>query len=419
MKPDMIQDVVNIAALNGIPAPALLAVVEIESGGQPFEPDGETPRFLFERHVFHRALRKRAPHLLAQAEAAGLAVPNWSRANYADMRSSADRLRILQRAMDIDTECANIACSWGLGQILGENAGGLRYGSATEMRRHFSAAEGGRPAQIDGMMRFIESKNLTRHLRNGAWTPFAIGYNGKRQAEHNYDGRLARAQAKWSGSALPAPGQVRPVLVASGRVALASGDTGANVTALQTRLHALRYPVGTIDGIYGPMTEAAIFAFQSANGLNPNGTADPATIALLEGAGRAMPVSDARRSATEQDLLAKGSPLIRETEFGKKISLALGGLGGVGLFESLFGGKPVTSPSTEGPLGFLLKMATTMSGDNGGALVTLAKAVPVLLGPGHGLPIIAAGAGLMLFRSFGKVAAQRRLDHAQGQNLGR
>jgi hypothetical protein len=63
-------------------------------------------------------------------------------------------------------------------------------------------------------------------------------------------------------------------------------------------------------------------------------------------------------------------------------------------------------------------MLVNMSGESA-PVATLAKAVPVLLGPGHGLPLVAAGVGLLLLRSSRRVAEQRRLDHAQAQNLGR
>jgi hypothetical protein len=49
-------------------------------------------------------------------------------------------------------------------------------------------------------------------------------------------------------------------------------------------------------------------------------------------------------------------------------------------------------------------------------LAPLAKVVPVLLGPGHGLPVVAAGLGVMLWRSFSSVAARRLEDHASGMN---
>lgn len=52
-------------------------------------------------------------------------------------------------------------------------------------------------------------------------------------------------------------------------------------TWLQSRLTAHRFPVGPIDGILGPTTNAAIKAFQASHGLEPTGRVDKQTEVLL------------------------------------------------------------------------------------------------------------------------------------------
>ena len=52
--------------------------------------------------------------------------------------------------------------------------------------------------------------------------------------------------------------------------------------ALQRRLRAAGQPVGPIDGVYGPRTEAAVSRLQSARGLAVDGVAGPLTYAALE-----------------------------------------------------------------------------------------------------------------------------------------
>ena len=49
----------------------------------------------------------------------------------------------------------------------------------------------------------------------------------------------------------------------------------------QKRLVTLGYLKGVADGIYGPMTEAAISSFQEANNLSPTGHLDQETLSLL------------------------------------------------------------------------------------------------------------------------------------------
>jgi hypothetical protein len=67
---------------------------------------------------------------------------------------------------------------------------------------------------------------------------------------------------------------------------LKPGDTGAQVRALQRALKSLGYPVGKIDGQYGPATKTAVAAFQHAAGLTEDGVVGPKTLnALIHRAG--------------------------------------------------------------------------------------------------------------------------------------
>ena len=62
---------------------------------------------------------------------------------------------------------------------------------------------------------------------------------------------------------------------------LSNGSNGAEVEALQTALKAAGHDCGAVDGIFGPKTEAAVRAFQEANGLQADGIAGPKTSAAL------------------------------------------------------------------------------------------------------------------------------------------
>ncbi len=63
-------------------------------------------------------------------------------------------------------------------------------------------------------------------------------------------------------------------------------DSGPGVVALQVRLGALGYWFGAADGVYGNLTEQAVYAFQKAEGLDLTGAVDPATSAALNRASR-------------------------------------------------------------------------------------------------------------------------------------
>ena len=64
-------------------------------------------------------------------------------------------------------------------------------------------------------------------------------------------------------------------------VVLKSGSTGAQVRTLQTKLKNLGYYRGTIDGIYGSETKAAVIKFQKKNGLTADGIVGAKTAAAL------------------------------------------------------------------------------------------------------------------------------------------
>lgn len=62
---------------------------------------------------------------------------------------------------------------------------------------------------------------------------------------------------------------------------LKPGDTGAEVKTLQRALASLGLTSGTVDGQYGPTTQAAVTRFQRSKGLKADGIAGPATLKAL------------------------------------------------------------------------------------------------------------------------------------------
>lgn len=104
---------------------------------------------------------------------------------------------------------------------------------------------------------------------------------------------------------------------------LERGDSGANVQAVQHLLTAAGHGTDA-DGAYGPNTEAAVSAFQAANGLPENGIVDADTWAALAvdtGSGDQGPAAEAA-----QVLLNKhGYGLVTDGIFGARTEAAASG----------------------------------------------------------------------------------------------
>jgi len=64
-------------------------------------------------------------------------------------------------------------------------------------------------------------------------------------------------------------------------VSYKQGSTGSVVSTIQTKLKTWGYYSGTVDGIYGSKTAAAVKYFQQKNGLTADGIAGPKTLAAM------------------------------------------------------------------------------------------------------------------------------------------
>jgi hypothetical protein len=192
-----VRDIVKVAKANKIEPAALLAVVEVESAGQPFEMDGVTPRFLYERHVMYREVKKRRGEARAdEAIRQNLARKTWNRSvQYKDQQNSTARLALMKRAKAFDEECACRATSWGLGQTMGFHAESQGFKSAVEFVRWMT--KGGVAAQIEAMVKEIKKSGLVDEINRHDWAGFARVYNGAGYAQNQYDTRMAKAYARW------------------------------------------------------------------------------------------------------------------------------------------------------------------------------------------------------------------------------
>lgn len=179
-------DLPKIGALMGVGEDEIHAIIETETSGSGFDSEGR-PRILFEPHIFYRLLAGTPEQ--AKAVAAGLAYPKWGAQPYPH-----DSYPRLLAAIELNRELALKACSWGLGQIMGENHHTAGYDTVEAMVQAFTEDE---EHHLEAMARFIINNHLDDELRAHNWAAFARGYNGPGYAKNGYDKKLAASFAKW------------------------------------------------------------------------------------------------------------------------------------------------------------------------------------------------------------------------------
>ncbi|MEM6623493.1 MAG: N-acetylmuramidase domain-containing protein [Pseudomonadota bacterium] len=262
--PEVVAEIRGVAEEKGIEPEALLAVTEVESGGKASSMvDGKAmPIILYEYHVFYRCL---PVSLRQEAMNRNLARKRWGDLAY--KKSQSARYAQLERAKEIHEMAAYAACSWGVGQVLGENADWLGYASSKALAEEAMDSVAG---QVRVMIRFIEKAGLRDELDRHDWRGFARRYNGPGQVE-KYSGMMARAYARHGGS-----GEVEP-----DDLVLRIGERGGEVAALQRLLRTVGYHL-IIDGDFGPATRRMVVQFQSDHGLTADGVVGPTTWGVLE-----------------------------------------------------------------------------------------------------------------------------------------
>lgn len=175
-------DLPRIGHRIGVGEDEIHALLDVESRGTGFDRYGVIK--LFEEHVMYRCL---PVNQRDEAVALGIAYPEW-RNNYKDHHE-----RFL-KAYAFNKDAALKACSWGLGQTLGENHIACGYNTPTQMVKAYAADEAN---QLEGMIQFIISNKLDDELRDHDWAGFARGYNGKYYYKHNYHIRLKDRYEWW------------------------------------------------------------------------------------------------------------------------------------------------------------------------------------------------------------------------------
>ncbi len=261
---EVISEIRSVAAEQGLDPAALLAIAEVESGGTAYTIVGgeRRPVILYEYHVFYRNLPARLREVAVRQD---LARRRWKELPY--KRTQAARYEQLERACAIHAEAAHMACSWGIGQVLGENYAALGFPSARAMAETAMESVAG---QVRVMLAFIAANRLMDELETRDWRGFARIYNGAGQVDR-YADLMERAYRRHGGTDAP----VRDDMM------LRVGSRGELVRDLQSGLTALGY-ILQVDGDFGPATRRMVTLFQKENGLVADGIAGPRTLARIE-----------------------------------------------------------------------------------------------------------------------------------------
>jgi len=163
--------------------------------------------------------------------------------------------------------------------------------------------------------RALDGKHCVFAWQTRAWS--GGQWDNRAQLRQGVTTSLGGASVDWDESRAadygqwPRPGPPNPSPVLS----LALKSTGAAVGTAQTRLnvHGVTKPALAVDSSFGPATDKALRAFQSARKLTVDGTTGPATWAALRAAppavGPAPPAAPKGLAATSVSLAVTWQPV--------------------------------------------------------------------------------------------------------------
>lgn len=197
----------------GVPVASMRAVHEVEAKGNGFLASGE-PVILFERHIFYRKLREMNYVSLAknfslmrsdlcQENAGGYGKTHEQHGRLQDAQNLVFKaLPTLdpskpndKKIIDDVRACALMACSWGIGQVMGMHWHDLGYPTLQDFINDMYESEA---KQLDAMCRFIKVNGLVDEMQRHDWATFARIYNGVAYRKNQYDTKLAKAYAKFA-----------------------------------------------------------------------------------------------------------------------------------------------------------------------------------------------------------------------------
>lgn len=189
------QDVLAVAQRLGASERQVRAFLAVEARGRGYDSAG-LPKILFERHKFHRyTAGKWSPRWFSQGAAGGYTID----ADKDGINDSWEKLSDAVATGEVDA--AFMACSWGIGQVMGEWWDELGYISPYALAWTCAQSEAD---QLELVVRYIEHFRLQDELRDltgnpDTCRPFAAAYNGPGYRRNAYHEKLAEAMRNLPG----------------------------------------------------------------------------------------------------------------------------------------------------------------------------------------------------------------------------
>lgn len=185
------KDFASIAERSGLEKAVIKAIFKVEAGGRSGFIDSENsiPVTLQEGHIFYKYAKERGLDVAELCKKyPQICYPKWTKEFY--KRGQAEYNRYLL-ASEVDSECAMLSTSWGLGQIMGFNYYQAGYTNISAFVGDIYVSE---QLQLKAMCTFImNNKIMYNALRNHDWATFAKLYNGTGYAANAYDVKLKKA----------------------------------------------------------------------------------------------------------------------------------------------------------------------------------------------------------------------------------
>lgn len=231
----MVQQIDAVGQALGAPPATIRAVIQLESAGAGFGPDGR-PLILFEPTVFSRLTGGRF-----DASNPSLSQPDVKRANLG--RTQAERWTRLEEAYALDGPAALKATSWGLFQTAGVLHQAAGFATVEAFVADIAQSE---TRQLMAFQRVLQSKQLADELQRKDWEGFARIYDGEENAVR-YGALLESAYA----AIVAKPDPFLVALAAADRTRLGMPQFEASAQRLGCEVAAVRAVVKVESGSSG------------------------------------------------------------------------------------------------------------------------------------------------------------------------